>query len=177
MTTRYLDPMYRTLQEQKCKPLHPGICPSRDRNLPIGLPEQYNGSPHRPTSSRQRSAGHGAGSLVSRVAAGQARGRSQMRNFVLLSEGISPPLGLVASRRWVWGASFTSSVRSSAAPRDSHPSAMRKVVPSIRAEVSIPPQRGSIRPAGRHASAGHGVHRSFLRLAPRPAAVPAAELT
>jgi hypothetical protein len=114
------------------------------------------------------------------------------------------------------------------APRGSRSSLMRKVVPSIRAGVSIPPQTGSIRPAGHRASAwhgvlrseirrqkpdirtrtaegprpsgpaitpgedtfwfltsdfcrlipaGHGVDRSFLRLAPRPAAASAPELT
>lgn len=107
-----------------------------------------------------------------------------MRKLCFAVRADSPPVRLVATtpRRLAWGASFTFSVSAafcSAAPRESEASVspMRKVVPSIRAGVSLPPQGGVIRPAGRHASAGHGVLRSFLRVAPRPAAAPSPELT
>ena len=54
----------------------------------------------------------------------------------------------------------TGSPMRSSVPARSRP--MRKVVPSIRAAVSVLPQRGLDSPAGRCVSAGHGVHRSFF---------------
>jgi hypothetical protein len=168
------------------------------------------------------------GSLLFRAAAGGARDRSPMRNFVLLSDGIGPWSGSSRLRPAAWhGVHPLLSARRLRVNRKSLPT-LRKVVPSIRAGASIRHRRASPASAGHRVSAwhgvlrsevgmqkpeigmrtaevprpsgradaprqdpfwllssgscplvpaGHGVDRSFLRFAPRPAAVPSPELT